>query len=136
MKQHLSEQTTGRMKIIKIPHGDAPEEIRAQWVGLTLQCYPTFSRLHECFTKTGELNAKAHDELNPWGVWVPSESAMDVLESKRREAFHYFHLVERLPKQGVNFFFRRDEVEVLHESVTWPQITLVPEEAMGHQPYR
>jgi len=124
---------TGLIEIIKTPHGTWPLNIREEWVDITLRCYPNSTRLHQCFTARGELNEKAHENPNPWGVIVPQDLAMNVLERERPFAFTYW-VSQGFPERDKNFFFRMDEVRLIR-GVTPPTMTLVTEEMDG-QLYR
>ena len=63
-----SSGATGRVKVTKIPRGEAPEEIRAAWVGLVLPCYPTVDeviivsgvRLQKLVEVTDEIRGDPH----------------------------------------------------------------------------
>lgn len=90
--------------ITKLPRGEAPEEVRQAWVGLTLPAYPTYGYARS----QGVVSAK-ETELREV-VEVPQDGALAALMEHAPEAWRYWRMCG-FPRSGGIFHFGTDEVE-------------------------
>jgi|GEM_PF-2409638 hypothetical protein len=101
---------SGWIKIIKIPEGEAPFEVRQAWVGLTLPCEPVFGypklESPERGVVTGQPNQSRRSVF-----LVPVVSALEILEQSDPEAAQWWRECAFLG--GECFSFGEDEVEIL-----------------------
>lgn len=120
-------EATGLVRITKIPSGDAPESIRAAWVGLTLPCYPIvgYTEGLEIGALSGQPRAKKRNS-----VIVPQEEALRILEKQSPHAAKWWR-DHGFPRAFTpNFSFGDDEVDFV-SGVKYQKIIEVPDEAMG-----
>ncbi len=96
-----------KFKIISTPRGQAPEEIRKEWVGITLP-------LKEfCQGGSHERNFVLKRQQERSFVTVPVKKALEELEKKSPLAAQWFY--SNLPEFFLDrdFSFGVDEVEIL-----------------------
>lgn len=103
------EEATGRIKILKIPDGEAPQWVRGAWVGLILPCYPYIG------TPSCELSGvlsgdKVEDSRR--GVIVSHREAISVLIQHDREAAMWW-MTNDFGKDGGFFFFFEDDIGIV-----------------------
>lgn len=121
-----------RIRIKKVPHGEAPEWVRRAWVGCEMECE------HECGhlpascvgvlaqqPQKGPLTVRGFlslpQEVQIEGYSVPTAAALKVLEKKSKKAAKWFYDCG-YPRAGRAFRFKTDECEV---------IEYLPEDAVG-----
>lgn len=107
-------KATGRIKITKVPEGEAPLWVRQAWVGLELPCDPIMG-----YPDQGDGNqdrgavSQKHLENNRYGVSVPQEEALLILEKKNPAAAKWWR-DHGLPEPGNKYFgFDEGEVEII-----------------------
>lgn len=127
----MSEQFTGRIRIVRMPDGEAPAWIRDAWVGLILPCspymgYPDDGMSHGVLT--GERN-----EANLSGFNVPQGQAIDLLELQRPTAAAWWR-DHGFPKRNGLFQFGEECAEVV-SGVTRQKIVQVQDDDQGN-PFR
>jgi hypothetical protein len=120
-------KVTGRIKIIKVPAGEAPYRIRRAWVGLVLPCLSILGFNTE--RDRGVLSGKKA-ERNRYCFNVPQSRAITVLKKKSSWAVSWWKN-RGFPKAGKCFGFAEDEAEIM-SGVTRQQIQEVTEEMMGN----
>ena len=107
---------SGRIRIIKVPSGGAPEWVRRSWFDLVLPCHPIMG-----FPKNGEpekdsLTGKEvrYDRSNRLSVSVPQEEAILILSETEKSAAKWWR-DQGFPKPAPNdcFSFGEDEVEII-----------------------
>lgn len=99
------------IKIVRVPEGEAPEEIRKEWVGCELPI-TDFARL----TPTNEvLSGVSRIEK---GFSVHAFSALAILRKKSREAAAWFENHMRLTTDDY-LFFNENECKITSYEVTW-----------------
>lgn len=92
------------IRVIKTPSGEAPEEIREQWVGLILPGY----FCNECGSEVEIITKQRRVPSDHYHI--PIEEAITALMAgKRNEAAEWFKWYVQSPF----LIFRRDEVKVL-----------------------
>lgn len=91
------------IKIIATPPGQAPEEVRKEWVGLTIPLVPQ---------ETGgfQMGVLGGTAKNVGGYQVSSRDAFDLLMAKSPEACHWFMENAFF---GSHLVFARDACEFL-----------------------
>jgi hypothetical protein len=114
------------IKIVSLPHGDAPDWVRQAWVGCILPCEPECGHVPvyvqsvlpkppekgghrpgvEFFNKLKEPNQKVA------GFSVDTKLALDVLRKKSPTAAKWFY-DRGYPMDGKAFRFRADEAKVI-----------------------
>lgn len=120
----------GRIRIIKIPDGEAPLYIRAAWVRLILPCDPYFGH-PDLVIETGVLSDEPKPSRSSFGV--PQDMAISILRESNPQAALWWNQ-RGFPQPGGYFGFAEDEAEII-EGVTRQQAIEVTEEMMG-QPDR
>ncbi len=112
-------EATGRIRITKVPAGEAPLEVRQAWVGLELPSkaicgYPPVQ------TTRGVLS----DKLAPsrYEIAVPQHEALEILAERAPEAVAWWH-AHGFPERDNWFTFAREEFEVLG-GVTMQKVTI------------
>ena len=113
----VEEVREGRIKIIKVPHGEHPLSVRETWVGKVLPCYSKLRR---------------YDGM--WCVEVPMFETLIILKDHNLQAFEYW--MNNFSPDVIwesNLLFRIDEVRIL-SNVTYPMVRLWNE--MDGGPYR
>lgn len=103
-------EATGRIKIIKVPDGEAPIELRQALVGLTLPCTPfvgPIGKEHLFDAVTKEMGSR-----NRSGFTVPQGEALKILEASNPIAAGRWR-AHGLPIDGGYFFFSVDEAKII-----------------------
>ncbi|MFA5996731.1 MAG: hypothetical protein WC790_03365 [Candidatus Paceibacterota bacterium] len=108
-KPKSKEEATGRIKILKIPDGEAPQWVREAWVGLILACCPTLGFLHG--TTRGALSGK-EVSTRKTGVIAPQNQALAVLEQHDAEAAGWWKARD-FPQPGQYFFFDETDIGIV-----------------------
>jgi hypothetical protein len=99
---------TGRIRIIKTPAGQAPEEIRRAWIGITLPCEPIVG-----YTEGIELGAVNHKPVpKRYSFHVPQVPAIEALEFMVPEAAKWWR-EHGYPRSNGWFTFGEDEAEII-----------------------
>jgi hypothetical protein len=121
---------TGRIKIMKIPAGEAPLKIRKAWIGLVLPCHPIlgFSPGKE----KGVLSNKSAGRGN-CGFSVPQCDAIVILANHDRAAARWWEK-QGFPVPKECFFFAEDEAKII--SGVRRQALVQVEDDMQGDPYR
>lgn len=101
---------TGRIKIVRIPRGEAPEEHRIAWVGLVLPCEPLL------FVVQGQKRDHTYNFLVPQILGV-----QELAKTKPAAAAWFYRHCEF--NNGDNLCFQEDEAEILDGSVRRHVIT-------------
>ncbi len=70
----------GEIEVVSIPDGDAPEEIRAKWIGVRIPCLYHDKHSLVCGVLTGEIKPKQESFV------VLQDSALNALQAKSPEA--------------------------------------------------
>jgi len=107
-KPKSREEATGRIKILKTPAGQAPQEIREAWVGLILPCYP------QSGIPAGEVRGAVTGEkvAKRQSVIVPQDQAIAILEQHSAKAAAWWKALG-FPMEGQGFVFGADEVGIV-----------------------
>jgi len=113
-------EATGRIRIIKIPHGEAPDEIRQKWVGCVLPCCPYFGHFGKG-RQHGVLTGVA-SERDWYAFAVPQDQAIAALEQHNPDAATWWK-AHGFPRLGMYFCFDEDEAEIV-SGVTRQKITV------------
>lgn len=94
-----------RVKVIKVPFGDAPELVRREWVGLVLEAEGEPSACKE-------MGLESLEDIPDRGLHfhVPAGAAFEVLARKSPDAANWFR---RNVPPDVSINFGVDEVEIL-----------------------
>lgn len=114
---------TGTIKVIKTPHGEAPDWVRAVFVGLVLPCY---SVAGSC-TVFSALSGKEERFV---AYTVPQADALKILEAANPDAAAWWREHGYPRTDRGSFAFRLDEVEVI-SGVHIQPVTLVTDEMQG-----
>jgi hypothetical protein len=125
---NTSTESTGRIRIIKVPDGEAPYEIRQAWLGLTLPCDP-FLGLPGSGLDLGVLSLMPVEE-NRLGFSVPQEEALAILEKENPGAADWWKQ-QGYPQAEQRFGFAEEEAEIV-KWVTRQRIIEITEEMMGN----
>ena len=120
--------TTGRIKIVKVPAGEAPIEVRKAWVGLILPCDP-YLGYPDNASERGVLTNKKRDR-NRCGFSVPQDQAIEILEKEHSEAAAWWKAHGFPQDAGSRFGFAEEEGEII-SGVTRQQIIEVTDEMQG-----
>ena len=75
-------EATGVIRIVQMPEGQAPDEIKMQWIGLELPCHPFEGYPDQCMDE-GVLDHNPV-ERNERGFSVPQDKAIEALEAAGR----------------------------------------------------
>ncbi len=103
-------EATGKILVVKAPPGDAPEEVRRAWVGLTLPAYPQFGK------EVGYGSLSKDVVFEGDAFCVPAAKALEALRLKSPEAADWWG--ERgHPIPFTDFLFPIDCANVLEKSV-------------------
>ena len=108
-KPKSREEATGRIKILKIPDGEAPQWVREAWVGLILACFPYIG-----IPSGGLSGILSGDEVesNRRGVIVSQDLAIAELAKHDKEAADWW-LDNGFGKAEEYFFFFEDEIGIV-----------------------
>jgi hypothetical protein len=124
-------EATGRIRIIKIPVGEWPKNIRAAFVGHTLPCLPILGYPSDGSMKIGVVSGAI--QRNRYGFSVPQDQALEIL-SRRTPNVSLWLRVQGFPMKNQYFGFAEDEAEII-SGVTRQNIVEVKDEDHG-DPYR
>ncbi len=120
-------EKTGKIKIIRIPAGDAPLHVRQAWVGLILPCHP-FVGLPDKGLDRSVLSRK-RVERNKSGFSVSQVLAIAILENCKPRAAKWWK-DHNYPKSGECFGFAEHEAEIV-SGVRHQQIVHVTDDMQG-----
>lgn len=98
-----------RIKIVKTPLGEAPEEVRRKWVGLELPCDKLGDEGRFTF-EAKSLKTPNNPRQNVW--FVPQTEAIAILESCSPEAAKWFQDAG-YPIPMMHFTFGYDEAQLV-----------------------
>lgn len=103
----------GKIRIVKVPAGEAPLEIREKWVGVEMSC--VFSEKNTN-TARGVLTGV---EMPQYDAYVVLQSeAIEALREKHPDAAKYWNSVG-FPQGETDFFsFQQKEAEVVEPVLT------------------
>lgn len=121
-------ESTGRIRITKVPDGEAPLVIREAWVGLVLPCDPYLGYPSGGFER-GVLS-KAEASCNRLGFSVPQNQALVILEQDRSEAAKWWR-EQGFPRAAQYFGFAEGEAEIV-SGVVRQNIIEVTDEMMDN----
>ena len=117
---------TGCIKVVKTPTGGAPEEIRKEWIGVTLPCAPILG-----FSDGVELEVVTRKEVRKrYCFHVPQVEAIEALEQKSSEAAKWWRQFG-YPYANGWFTFGEDEAEIIF-GVIRQQIVEITDEMQGN----
>lgn len=107
----MATEDEGRIRVIRVPEGEAPQWVRRAWVGTVLPCDPV-AGWPPCPLR-GVLSGKP---LPPQLVFaVPHQRALRILlDFKQQDAYRYWRLLG-YPQPDGYFAFGINEVEFLGE---------------------
>src|SRR5262245_31416390 len=103
-------EATGRIRIVRVPEGEAPLEIRQAWVGLVLPCDPYLgypASGGEQGVCTGRKSAR-----NRYGFGVPQDQAIAVLDIENPQAAAWWR-TQGFPRGDERFCFAEAEAEII-----------------------
>ena len=100
-----------RIRIVRIPYGEAPEWVRREWVGLELWVEDDPRDVFE--QKLGQeaigVLSGSHDQENSGGYSVGYEEALLILSQKSHRAAQWF----RQNTKPISFLFGKQFCEVV-----------------------
>ncbi len=131
-KKTEATEATGRIKVIKVPEGEAPPHVRKARVGLELPCFPESGFLPWAERGRGALTL-VQTEGNYRIVIVPQKEALKILSEKNTAAAAWWY-DHGFPKTNLNnpyFLFKEDEVEIISGVRQMPIRPFVPEDEEG-----
>lgn len=108
------------IKIVKVPDGEAPEEIRKAWVGLILPCHPDVG--HNDDREKGALSCK-ENARNRYGYAVRQRDAIELLGYKNPAAAQWWK-DHGFPQGDDYFSFYHMEVEEIAGTFRHTKITV------------
>lgn len=103
---------TGRIRITRVPLGDAPEDVRAAWVGLELPCLPNLTRGDEHSALGQALSELGLLPCGRLNFQVPQEEAIAALEKQNPSAATYWKDLQ-FPYEDQFFSFGQNEAEII-----------------------
>jgi hypothetical protein len=109
------------IKIVAIPDGEAPEEVRRGWLGCILPCEPECG--HVPMYIEGVLSGPKLEKVA--GFSVPQEKALAILEQQTPAAAAWFR-EHGFPRDNKCFRFRREETEVTETYTAEEELALGP----------
>ncbi|HVV15121.1 MAG TPA: hypothetical protein VHD55_01850 [Candidatus Paceibacterota bacterium] len=112
-------EASGRIRITKVPDGEAPLEVRQAWVGLELPCGPICGYGDE--PPKGVLSNEPIKK-NMYGFDVPQREALEILEASSPEAAAWWR-THGFPEGNDYFVFDRHWAEII-SGVTMQEITV------------
>ncbi|MES3031380.1 MAG: hypothetical protein V4697_03125 [Patescibacteria group bacterium] len=127
-------ESTGHIRITKVPDGEAPLEVREAWVGLTLPCGPYLG-----FSGVGEERGVLTGEsvgcptCGRYGFSVPQDEAIAILEKAKPEAALWWKK-HGFPQVDQYFGFAEREAEIV-SGISRQTVIHVTDEMQG-QPER
>lgn len=113
-------ESTGLIKVVKTPAGEAPLWVRQALVGLVLPCNPVLG--FHCDGERGVLSNEV-SLLNRYGYSVPQDQVMAILEEKNFKIWVWWK-GKGFPHQGEYFVFSEAEAEIV-QGVTSQKINYV-----------
>jgi len=120
------EKATGRIKITRVPRGEAPDWVRKAWVGLTVPCYPIAG-----YIPGGEATLSFKKRLDPRQCFVvPQAKAIDALAKTNPEAAQWWN-DHGFPWGPLSFTFGEGEAEIV-SGVRFQKLIEVTDEMMGN----
>lgn len=122
-----NESVTGRIRITKVPAGEAPFEVRRAWVGCVLPCHP-----HLGYPSGGldrDVVSDKERTRNRIGFSVPQDRAIIILRRYQPWAERWWRR-HGYPKLGECFCFGENEAEIL-SGVTHQKIIEVTDDMQG-----
>ena len=120
--------TMGRIRIVRVPAGEAPLFVRQVWVGLELPCDP-YLGYPSGGMERGVLSGQ-ESLFNRCGFSVPQDEALDILEAVSPPAAQWWK-EHGFPREGQYFGFAQDEAEIL-SGVSLQQLTVYTDEMQGN----
>jgi hypothetical protein len=128
-----AQEASGRIRITKVPGGEAPEEIKKAWLGLVLPCYPIAGEI--AGKRLGVVTGKVRSEEKACGdsysyFIVPQAEALMELRKHAPAAAQWWKAHGYPHPVLKNFTFRADEAEIV-SGVTMQAIREVTDEMMG-----
>ncbi len=119
---------SGYVKIVKVPNGEAPLDVRKAWVGLVLPCDP-YLGYPDNDLERGILSGKKAAR-NRCGISVRQDLAIEILEKERPEAAAWWKANGFPQEAGSRFGFAEEEIEII-SGVTHSKIIEVTDEMQG-----
>ncbi len=120
---------TGRIRIIKIPDGEAPIEIRQAWVGLTLPCDPYLGYPDKGLERGVLTNEEA--PRNRCGFSAPQDEAIAILAQSNPKAATWWK-EHGFPQPDQRFGFAEKEAEIV-SGVTHQRMIEITDEMQGNR---
>lgn len=117
---------TGHIRILTIPAGEAPEYVRAAWVGLELPCLTIAGIPKDPARTVVSLEPLARP---CYGFFVPQDQALAILKRHSYEAAQWWK-EHHYPQSGQFFHFALSEAAIV-DNVTLPEMVEVTDEMMG-----
>ena len=107
-----NEKATGRIRIVKLPRGEAPEWVRKAWIGIELLCYPHPNCTINLITGKHDLvGALSGRPVAPYfGYDVPTTLAIRALARKNQKAAKWWR-EHGYPKEYFDFHFEDECAE-------------------------
>ncbi len=97
------------IKIVQVPDGEAPEEVRRAWVGMVLPCLPLVG--YGAHREKGAVSLQ-ENAYNRYGYAVPQKEALEKLAEKHPEAARWWKS-QGFPKEADGQdYFSFSEMEV------------------------
>ncbi len=126
------QKATGIIRIVKVPSGEAPLEIREAWVGLELPCDPVLG-LADIGHRIGAVSGKRLP--NQYGFSVPQKEALDILEQSKPAVAAWWRSRGCPRTDRYNCFSFEESCAVVVSGVTRQTLVEVRDEDRG-DPYR
>ncbi len=129
---NLESEATGRIRITKIPAGEAPSWIREAWPDRVLPCLPHYGRAYG-EPDRGVLSREpvGCEQCGRLSFLVPQAAALEVLAAECDEKVVAWWREQGYPKAGEFFAFGADEVEII-SGVTRQAVTVVEDDDWGN----
>lgn len=97
------------IRIVKVPEGEAPLEVRKKWVGLVLPCLGINTKSEKGYG----LVSNNPTLIGPYRLLVvPQKEALDILRQSSPEAVRWFEK-NGYPEEGMSFGFCENEVQLI-----------------------
>ena len=120
-------RSTGVIKIIKVPAGEAPLKIRQAWKGLLLPCCH-YLGFPDNGLERGALSKKKAS-VNRYGFSVPQKQALKILEQEKPKAAKWWE-ENGFPQERQYFCFAENEAEIV-SGVVPQQLIEITDEMRG-----
>jgi hypothetical protein len=124
------ETATGKIRITKVPAGEAPLGIRKKWVGLILPCEP-IAGSNDTVKEYGVVSRRDDGTVRQT-VSVPQDLAILVLRQQFPQAAAWW-VRAGYPRHSEWFSFGLDEVEII-EGVTIAKVKAYEDAGQGGEP--